>query len=59
MMGRLMNKVYDTTAFNVENHLSKAQVITEIIWQPPPLHWVKCNSEGASKGNPDPSACGG
>ncbi|PNX77877.1 hypothetical protein L195_g033848, partial [Trifolium pratense] len=46
-------------AFNVQNHLPKASVITEIIWQPLPLRWVKCNSDGASKDNPDPSACGG
>ncbi|MCI29182.1 ribonuclease H protein, partial [Trifolium medium] len=45
--------------FIVRNHLPKAPVITEIFWQPPPLRWVKCNSNGASKGNPDPSACGG
>ncbi|MCH89989.1 ribonuclease H protein [Trifolium medium] len=41
-----------------ENHLPKAPVITEIIWQSPPLRWVKCNSDGASKGNPGLSACG-
>ncbi|MCI00723.1 ribonuclease H protein [Trifolium medium] len=46
-------------AFNVRNHLPKALVFTEIIWQPPSLNWVKCNSYGASKGNFGPSACGG
>ncbi|MCI19430.1 ribonuclease H protein, partial [Trifolium medium] len=34
-------------------------VITEIVWQPPTVRWVKCNSDGASKGNPGLLACGG
>ncbi|KAK2437541.1 serum response factor protein A [Trifolium repens] len=45
--------------FNVRIHLPKGPIITEIIWQLPHLHWVKCNSDGASKGNPGPPACGG
>jgi ribonuclease HI len=43
----------------VRNHPPKAPSITEVIWQPPPLCWVKCNSNDASKGNPGPLACGG
>ncbi|MCI00173.1 ribonuclease H protein, partial [Trifolium medium] len=43
----------------ISNASLSAPVITQIIWQPPPLHWVKRNSDGASKGNPNPSACGG
>jgi hypothetical protein len=48
-------------AFNVWSHLPKALAshYRDYIWQPPPLLWVKCNSDGVSKGNPGPSACGG
>ncbi|GAU48946.1 hypothetical protein TSUD_285350 [Trifolium subterraneum] len=38
---------------------SKAPVIKEVLWQPPILNWMKCNSDGASSGNPGNSSCGG
>ncbi|KAK2421259.1 hypothetical protein QL285_031907 [Trifolium repens] len=57
--GHGMNDFCILKAFKVRNHLPKALVITEIFWQPPPLRWVKCNSEGASKGNHGLPACGG
>jgi hypothetical protein len=54
-----MTNFCNLKALKVQNLLPKAPIITEIIWQPSPLSWVKCNSHGASKGNPDTSACGG
>ncbi|CAJ2628350.1 unnamed protein product [Trifolium pratense] len=45
--------------FNVNIHHPKTPVIKEIIWQPPLFNWVKCNIDGASKGNPGLAGCGG
>jgi ribonuclease HI len=46
-------------AFNVCTHPSKAPVIREVLWQPPLLDWIKCNTDGAAHGSPGLSACGG
>lgn len=32
---------------------------SRVRWVPPPPGWVKINSDGASRGNPSPSGCGG
>lgn len=40
-------------------NFGNAPRIKEVIQQPPILNWVKCNLDGASNGNPWPSACGG
>jgi len=37
----------------------KAPIIKEVLWNPPIFNWVKCNTRGASLGNPGQSACGG
>ncbi|PNX68161.1 ribonuclease H [Trifolium pratense] len=39
--------------------LIKAYNIIEVLWHPPLVGWVKCNTDGATHGSPDPSACGG
>ena len=46
-------------AFSVRLRLGNAPKIKEVLWQPPILNWVKCNIDGASRGNPGPSSCGG
>ena len=46
-------------SFNVTIHHPMAPTITEVIWKPPLLHWVKCNTDGASLGNPGQASCGG
>ncbi|GAU47557.1 hypothetical protein TSUD_284240 [Trifolium subterraneum] len=46
-------------AFKVNIHPRRAPRIIEVIWHPPILGWVKCNTDGSSLGNPGPSACGG
>jgi hypothetical protein len=59
-VGQVVNNVCvkcNLKAFKVQNDLPKALIITEIFWQISPLSWAKCNSHGASKGNPNPSAC--
>jgi ribonuclease HI len=43
--------------FKVSLHPPRAPVIKEVLWQPPPLNWLKCNTDGAS--NNVSSACGG
>jgi hypothetical protein len=45
--------------FNVNIHNPKVSIVKEIVWQPPLLNCVKCNIDGASKGNPGLSSCGG
>ncbi|GAU40165.1 hypothetical protein TSUD_292700 [Trifolium subterraneum] len=46
-------------AFSVQISNTPPLVIKEVLWQPPIFNWVKCNSDGASLGNPGPSSCGG
>ncbi|MCI59356.1 ribonuclease H protein, partial [Trifolium medium] len=33
--------------------------IKEVIWIPPIVSWIKCNTDGTAKGCPGPVACGG
>ncbi|KAK2403171.1 hypothetical protein QL285_052632 [Trifolium repens] len=46
-------------ALHVPLTYPNAPVIKEVLWQLPLLGWIKCNSDGASVGNPGNSACGG
>jgi ribonuclease HI len=43
--------------FNVTLHPPRAPSIKEVIWSPPPLNWLKCNTDGAF--NSVNAACGG
>jgi ribonuclease HI len=43
--------------FNVCLHPPKAPSIKEVIWVPPPLDWLKCNTDGALNANA--ASCGG
>jgi hypothetical protein len=45
--------------FNFTIHHPNATVIKEILWQPPLTNWVKCNIDGAVKGNPGIAGYGG
>jgi ribonuclease HI len=45
--------------FKIKIHNPKSPSVLEIFWQPPLINWVKCNIDGASKGNPGISSCGG
>jgi len=45
-------------AFPVKRNFGNAPEIKEVLWHPPIMHWLKCNIDGASLGNPGPSACG-
>jgi hypothetical protein len=44
-------------AFNINTHHPNAPKIMEVFWHPPILNWVKCNTDGASIGNPGLAAC--
>lgn len=46
-------------SFKVTGHPVRAPKIIEVNWFPPSCYWVKCNTDGAAKGSPGPSACGG
>jgi hypothetical protein len=50
------NARFNCKSTNVSIHPPKAPIIKEVIWQPPPLDWVKCNTDGACVGNA--SSCG-
>jgi hypothetical protein len=45
--------------FNVSIHHPNPIVIKEVLWQPSLINWVKCNIDGAAKGNTDIASCGG
>jgi ribonuclease HI len=45
--------------FKVDIHAPKIPFVKEIIRNPPLPSWVKCNVDGASKGNPGQASCGG
>ncbi|MCH82427.1 ribonuclease H protein, partial [Trifolium medium] len=44
-------------SFRVSVHPPRAPSIKEVLWQPPPIDWLKCNTDDAS--NNDTAACGG
>lgn len=46
-------------AFLVKVKYDNAPRIKEVLWKPPVFNWIKCNIDGACKGNPGPSSCGG
>jgi len=46
-------------AFNVSTHHPKAPIIIEVIWSPPILHRIKCNTNGSALGSPGLSSCAG
>ncbi|GAU22700.1 hypothetical protein TSUD_138230 [Trifolium subterraneum] len=45
--------------FRVNIHHPKAQIIKEVSWEPPLLHWIKCNIDGAACENSSIASCGG
>ena len=45
--------------YKVSIHNPKAPQIKEIMWYPPTNPWIKCNIDGASQRNLEPSSCGG
>jgi ribonuclease HI len=45
--------------FKVSIHHPRPPKIIEVLWCPSLLGWYKCNTDGASIGNPGPAACSG
>jgi ribonuclease HI len=45
--------------FRITIHHLGLPVLKEIIWQPPLLNWIKCNTDGASCGYSGIASCGG
>jgi ribonuclease HI len=45
--------------FSINIHHPRVPYSREILWHPPLLNWVKCNTDGASNGNPGIASCGG
>jgi len=57
-----INSIRDFTIlkhFKVTIRHPRAPIIKEVLWNPPLLKWTKCNTDGASNGNPGNSSCGG
>lgn len=52
VMSNNMNEFLILKAFLVKAHHSKAPLIKQVDWHPPPCGWTKCNVDGASRGNP-------
>jgi hypothetical protein len=55
------NSIRDFTIlkhFNVSIHHSNAPMVKEIMWEAPLINWLKCNIDGAAKGN-GLASCGG
>ncbi|MCH96355.1 glycerol-3-phosphate dehydrogenase, partial [Trifolium medium] len=56
LSGNLSKKTYHASMrdfsilkkFKVSVHPPRAPTITEVLWHPPPLDWLKCNTDGAS-----------
>jgi hypothetical protein len=44
--------------FGVVCHPPLPPSIKQVNWIQPPYNWVKCNTDGASRGFPGASACG-
>jgi hypothetical protein len=44
--------------FRIEIHHPKTSTVREIFWYPPLPNWIKCNIDGASKGNLGQASCG-
>jgi hypothetical protein len=59
VIGPSINDFRILKAFRVNTHHPKALKITEVIWHPSILHWIKCNTNGTSLGNPGQEACAG
>ncbi|CAJ2650982.1 unnamed protein product [Trifolium pratense] len=45
--------------FKINIHHVRPPKIIEVLWQPPMFGWYKCNTDGASLGNPGIAACSG
>jgi ribonuclease HI len=45
--------------FNVKPHPPNAPVIKEVLWLPPIVSWIKCNTDGAAIGSPGQASCAG
>jgi ribonuclease HI len=45
--------------FGVVCHPPPPPSIRQVNWVRPPYNWIKCNTDGASRGSPGASACGG
>ncbi|XP_045799496.1 uncharacterized protein LOC123893739 [Trifolium pratense] len=45
--------------FGVDCHPPPPPSIKQVNWIMPPSFWVKCNTDGASRGSPGISSCGG
>jgi ribonuclease HI len=45
--------------FNVKLHPPNAPVIKEVLWLPPFVSWIKCNTDGAATGSPGQASCAG
>ncbi|XP_050907956.1 uncharacterized protein LOC127121518 isoform X1 [Lathyrus oleraceus] len=46
-------------AFSIQIYHPKRPSIKDILWDPPPLNWVKFYSYGVSRANPSLTTCGG
>jgi hypothetical protein len=46
-------------ALSVKVKYGNAPRTKDVLWHPPVFNWIKRNIDGACKGNPGPSSCGG
>lgn len=51
-MSSAMDEFSTLNGFKVRIHPCNALIIKQVDWHPPFVGWIKCNSDGTSRGNP-------
>ena len=46
-------------AIGLSGHPAKSSCVTEVLWKPPSLHWVKVNTDDAARGSHGLASTGG
>lgn len=53
------NELTVLRSLDIKGHAARAPRIIQVDWYPPLCTWVKCNTDGAARGQPGHASCGG